>query len=150
MILYLDSSSIVKLHVSEDGSDVTREAVARAASHATSWLAYAEVRAALARARRGKRIRTESGYRREVRDFESRWVDPMSYAKVGSSSEVIRVAGNLAETHSLTGFDAVHLASAIALRDRIEEPVVFSSWDKRLTQAAEAEGFALAHRAASP
>ncbi len=150
MILYLDSSSIVKLHVAEDGSDVTRAAIERAERHATSWVAYAEVRAALARARRGERIRTKRDYQREIRDFESRWVDPLSYLKVGVSSGLVHIAGNLAEKHSLTGFDAVHLASAIALRDSIAEPVEFSAWDKDLKRAAKKEGFALAHSPVQP
>ncbi len=48
MILYLDTSALVKLYVSEEGSEIVRGAVESAGRVATSRIAYAEARAALA------------------------------------------------------------------------------------------------------
>ena len=48
MTLYLDTSSLVKLYVSETGSDAIRQLVAGATVVATSVVAYVETRAALA------------------------------------------------------------------------------------------------------
>ena len=52
MILYLDTSALVKLYVQEPGTDAVKAWVAEAEAAATSWVAYAETRAAFARARR--------------------------------------------------------------------------------------------------
>lgn len=42
----------------------------------------------------------------------------------------------------LRGFDAVHLASAIALRDGLGTDVVFAAFDPQLWRAAERSHFA--------
>ena len=49
MILYLDTSALVKLYVREHGSAAVRALVERADVVATSVVAYAEARAAFAR-----------------------------------------------------------------------------------------------------
>ena len=49
MILYLDTSALVKLYVDEAASDVVRRAVADVTHVATSRVAYPEARAAFAR-----------------------------------------------------------------------------------------------------
>ena len=49
MILYLDTSALVKLYVDEAGSDVVQAAVSAATHVATSRVAYPEARSAFAR-----------------------------------------------------------------------------------------------------
>src|SRR6201999_2901363 len=44
-----------------------------------------------------------------------------------------RAAGELAERHALRGYDAVHLASALAIED---EGLVVATWDRDLATAA--------------
>jgi uncharacterized protein len=52
--------------------------------------------------------------------------------------ELAHRAGDLAEEHALSGFDAVHLASAVLLQgDRF----IFATWDRKLHAAAQAHGF---------
>jgi uncharacterized protein len=53
-------------------------------------------------------------------------------------------AGDLAEKHLLRGFDAVHLASAVILREELTEPIRFLAFDDRLMTAAAAEGLVTA------
>ena len=52
MTLYVDTSSLIKLYVTEAGSDRVRQLVGKASVVATSVVAYPETRAALARLRR--------------------------------------------------------------------------------------------------
>lgn len=52
MTLYLDTSSLVKLYVTEAGSAEVHQLVGDANVVATSVVAYADMRAALARLRR--------------------------------------------------------------------------------------------------
>ena len=56
---------------------------------------------------------------------------------------LMRLAGDLATTHGLRGYDAVHLAAAHLVRAN-----VFSSADDRLCEAASAHGFHVANPSA--
>jgi len=60
--------------------------------------------------------------------------------RIKASEALIQEAASLAERHRLRGYDAIHLASAILLKNRLAEPVVFSSWDVALEAAARREG----------
>jgi uncharacterized protein len=131
--LYLDTSSLVKLYVQEAGSDDVRGLVDRAAVVATSVVAYAETRAALARLRR-ERALTPAKLAAAKRAFESDWP---SYLALDVTASVAREAGELAERHRLRGFDAIHLASfAEVTRRAVPDETGFSSFDDRLNKAA--------------
>jgi predicted nucleic acid-binding protein len=130
--LYLDTSALVKLYVEEEGSALVREAVEQAGTVATSAVAYAEARAAFARIRRERRL-SLSDHRRVVRDFDADW---QRYVSLEVTESLIRRAAELAESHALRAYDAIHLASARLLRERLKEPVVFSAWDSGLVEAA--------------
>lgn len=140
MILYLDSSNVVKLYVEEEDSTNVEQVVHRADRVSSSRIGYAEVRAALAAAWRAERL-AERPYRDLVQTFDRDW---RRYIKVSPSEAIIRLAANLAEKHGLRGYDAVHLASALSLKSLTPEPVSFSSRDQDLAEAASAEGLALA------
>ena len=143
MILYQDTNSIVKGYIrDEKGIHETREAVEEADVLATSAIAYAEVRAAFARARREARFVDKDEYPAVLRDFQRDW---RHYAKVTVASSLIRMAGDLAEEHALRGYDAVYLASALTLRERVPDSITISTWDNELSEAAVREGFSLAY-----
>jgi len=136
LIAYLDTSALVKLFVMEVGSRTLRALIERFAASATSVIAYAEARAAFARRHR-ERTLSSAQYQRVVAEFEERWETLLG---VEASMPVIRVAGTLAERHSLRGFDAIHLASGLDLQTRLPEPITFCCADARLNAAAAAEG----------
>ena len=146
MILYVDSSSIVSLHLQEPGRHETmKETIAKADFVSCSLIAYAEVRAALARASREPQRRPRLDnlrYQEVLLDFARDW---RKYVRVPTSNKLVRLAGDLADKHALRGYDAVHLASAMALGDRIPEAVAFSTWDDSLGNAAVKEGLQRAH-----
>jgi predicted nucleic acid-binding protein len=131
--LYLDTSSAIKLYVSEAGSDEVRTLVEGAAVVATSVVTYAETRAALARLRR-ERALTAASFRSAKREFEEQWP---SFLKLDATDALCRAAGELAELYRLRGFDSVHLASfaEVARRAGLRE-TRFSSFDDRLNEAA--------------
>jgi uncharacterized protein len=70
--LYLDTSSLVKLYVAEPGGEQVRGHVDRATIVATSVIAYAEARAALARRRRERALRP-AAFAAAKRKFEEDW-----------------------------------------------------------------------------
>jgi predicted nucleic acid-binding protein len=130
--LYLDTSSLVKLYVTEAGSDTVRQLVGDAMVVATSVVAYAETRAALARLRRegGLSAAKLSSVKRE---FEGDWP---AYLTIEVTDSLSRLAGDLAERYGLRGFDSIHLASfADVARQAGVRETRFSSFDGRLTQA---------------
>jgi predicted nucleic acid-binding protein len=138
--LYLDTSALVKIYVDEAGSAGCRQAVGEADLIATSALAYVEARAAFSRRRREGGLPPKS-YRRVIADLDDDWP---SYAVVDVTEGVIREGARLAERHRLRAYDAVHLASATALREvGGVEPVMFASWDAVLGRAARREGLSL-------
>lgn len=133
-IVYFDSSAFVKLFVEEEGSDVTAELWDRCDLPISSRLAYPEVRASIAAARRDHRL-TEADERLAVHLWEQYWA---AVRIVELTEQVGATAGALAGDHGLRGADAVHLASARAVAPN----VIVAVWDLRLASAARQLGFA--------
>lgn len=139
MILYMDTSALMKVYIEEDGSEVARRLVT-GADLAMSRVGYAEARAGLARALRAGRL-DERSFPTVLRSFEERWT---LVSVVEITESLVREAGDLAQEHALRGFDAIHLASGLTFQRESGEPVTFSAWDGLLLGAAEAEGLAVA------
>jgi predicted nucleic acid-binding protein len=131
--VYLDTSSAIKLYISEAGSDEVRRLARDATIVATSAVTYAETRAALARLRRESAL-TVATFRSAKRQFEDQWPN---FMKLDATDALYRTAGEFAERYRLRGFDSVHLASfaEVALRAGLRE-TRFSSFDDRLNEAA--------------
>ncbi|OGA14562.1 MAG: hypothetical protein A3D95_03135 [Betaproteobacteria bacterium RIFCSPHIGHO2_12_FULL_69_13] len=136
MILYLDTSALVKLYVSETGSAALRRRASEAEALATSMVAYAEARSALARLLRAG----HTDARRHARRLQRLNRDWDDYLRVELTPEVVRSAGDLAEAHALRGFDAIHLASGLWLKERTTGGLVFAVHDRRLHAAAGRAG----------
>jgi predicted nucleic acid-binding protein len=134
-IAYFDSSALVKLVIEERGSREVATLWDGADAVVTSRVAHPEVRAALAAAHRDRRL-DDTDHERAKHD----WHDFHSALRMVEVTELLEDnAGRLAETHALSGFDAIHLASALTLADA---PLVLSTWDTRLLRAARVVGLA--------
>ena len=140
MILYLDTSSLVKLYVPEMKSAAVKRLVDAAEVIATSRIAYAEARSAFARKRRERGV-SPTDYRTIMQDFDHDWEN---YFVVDVSDALVKLGGLLAEKHALRGFDAIHLASAVIIKKQGDRPVSFSCFDASLTRAARREGLTIA------
>lgn len=122
--------------VIEDGSELVAELWGTRHRAASSSLSYPEGRAALAAARRAGRL-TANGYRRALEDFEAAQSELLL---VGIDEPLARHAGELADDLGLRGYDAVHLASSLALG----ADTTLIAWDNDLRQAATRSGCAVA------
>ena len=135
MILYLDTSSLIKLYVEEEGSETVRADVAGAEIIATSLLSYPEARAALARLRRERSL-TPAEHRRAKSAFDQDWE---RYLVVLVAEPICRDAASLAESHGLRAYDSVNLECYRTLLLQGGGDVRFSSFDRRLNQVAARE-----------
>ena len=107
MIVYLDTSALVKLYVQEVGSTEVKRAVARADLVATSLIAYVEVRSAFARRHRLADI-DDAALKRHEHEFEQGW---NRLDRLPVDATTIHRAGELAEQYRLKAYDALHLAT---------------------------------------
>lgn len=132
-LVYLDTSALVKLCVLETGSPLAVGLWKHADALVTSRIADAEVRSVLAAAERIGRI--DAAPAAQARD---KWTELWpSLAIVEVTAALAQHAGDLADRRPLRAGDALHLASALLLR---EASPVFAAWDHRLADAARAEG----------
>ncbi len=133
MIVYADTSALVKLFVVEEHSEATRDMLLQARMMGTGLLARAELGAALARgARRGLLSDAEAMEAR--RQIEMVWP---TWIRIGVDEELILQAEALAWEYHLRGYDAVHLASALIWQEHIEHPVVLATFDRELWEATQ-------------
>ena len=136
MIVYLDTSSLVKLYVEEEDSSMIADLVSSATVVATSLVAYTEARSAFARRLREKAF-NRGEYKKIVAGLDRDWERFMA---LSVTRELVWTAGDFAEKHRLRGFDAIHLASAAILKQEISGHVLFSCADQRLQKASKREG----------
>lgn len=142
---YLDASAFSKRFLREPGSEWVNREMQFAATIllASSELLSVEVVSAVSRAYREKRI---SIHRRnsvveQVREEVASFLET-----VPLTQPILKAASALTLTHGLRAYDAVHLATAIQVRNRFVQLAfpapIFVSADTELLAAAKSEGFA--------
>lgn len=131
MIVYLDTSALIKLYVKEEGTALVLKMLKSADLVATSKVAYVEARAAIARLRREGLLK-EQAYQLVKESFQQDW---NNYLLVELSNTVINMGGEMTESYKLRGFDAIHLASALMLKKQLEQDITGGCWDARLWDA---------------
>lgn len=102
---------------------------------ATATITYAELYAGITRNYRHGHLSQEQ-YERTCRQVEEEWP---AYVLVELRDDVLQIARKLIQRHALRGFDAIHLASALSLKARLEEEFTFIASDERLLRTAAAE-----------
>ena len=134
-MIYLDTSALIKRFVNEKGSPLVRSLVTERGPVATAKIAYAEIFAGLARKFREGHL-PRNLHALACRQFERDW---RAYLRVDLQDDVLYLARDLVQRHPLRGFDAVHLASALSLKNALGENITFAAADGRLLRAAGAE-----------
>lgn len=136
MILYFDTSALVKLYVVEEGSEVTRSAAKEAGILAVSRVAWVEFHSAMAR--RARQVPADASALDEARNvLASQWAD---FLVLDVSQRIVELAGEHADLYALRACDAVQLATADYLAEHSERSVGFACFDRRLNKAATALG----------
>ncbi|MEX5215537.1 MAG: type II toxin-antitoxin system VapC family toxin [Nitrospiraceae bacterium] len=133
-MLYWDTSALVKQYIVERGTETVQRWQAESA--ATCMIAFTEVYSAVMRRRREGSL-SESVARSILQTFRQDW---SSYLRVPVHEEVITRGAALIEQYKLRTLDALHLASALGLREELEEAIALIAADGDLLNAASAEG----------
>jgi predicted nucleic acid-binding protein len=137
MILYLDTSSLVKLYVKEAHTSLVKKWIEEAEIVATCRIAYPETMSAISRRFRQGDISKED-YDLLVTKFSNEWG-----RFVAIDFDELE-AGRLVNLYGLKGFDAVHLSAANLLRSNQDNiSLSFSSFDEKLNESASTEGFTI-------
>lgn len=138
MILYLDTSALLKLYLAESDSERMQQVVKGAEATYTHLITYAEMRAALAQAVRMKRL-SAATRTRQIREFDADW---SAIHVIAVDEPLVRRAAEHAETFGLRGYDSVHLAAAERAFEAAAWPPMFAlaAFDSNLCAGAHALG----------
>jgi uncharacterized protein len=145
---YFDTSALAKLYVQETGSAYVSNIVntkneRQRPSHQIAFakIGLAEVSAAIARRERLEEISQPTRrrlYQQIIQDSYAR------FRLLNITDSIVYLAASLTQRIALRGYDAVHLATAIELNQRMLQmrrpPIIFVSADDALCQASSAEG----------
>lgn len=137
MIAYFDASAYAKNYIVEPGRDLVIEYLQKADAVAAHEIGYVEISGALARACREQRLTTKQ-WQEAQNQFDQDWE---SVLVVTCDTALIRAAAALTSSFPLQAYDAMHLASAIILREVSRLPVDFVCFDNVLNKAATKSGF---------
>lgn len=136
MILFLDTSALVKLYIVEADSLTVHEAVARAETVAVCRIAWAEACAALAR--RAREVPADEAAIMAARQALAQ--DWPHFLIVEVTQPVVERAAEFADTFAVRGYDSVQLAAACEILAVAPGEVAFSCFDNRLNKAARVLG----------
>jgi uncharacterized protein len=132
LILFCDTSALVKLYVREDGTDEVTEQAAACEVVAVSRITWVELMSALAR--RAREQPQDIALLAQVRQQVA--LDWPRYLKVELTQALLELAGDYAEAFALRAYDSVQLASAQTLHREMPGQVRFACSDSRLVKAA--------------
>lgn len=136
MILFCDTSALVKLYIREDHSDTMLALAESASAISVCRIAWAEMMAALAR-----RLRENPADGGSIETARARLkVDWPRYAVVEITQPMMELAGEYADTFALRGYDSIQLAAARTVQQVTAEEIHFACYDSRLQKAAKVLG----------
>jgi predicted nucleic acid-binding protein len=136
VILYLDSSALVKFYVEERGSAEVLQTYREAQQAATAVISRVEVSAGLAKAQRMGRV-PGTDARRALDLFRKEWP---RIAHVRVDEGLVARADSFAWEYGLRGYDAVHLAAGLNWQESLGLQVWLATFDEALWRAAEIAG----------
>ena len=136
MIIYLDSSAIVKRYIEEAGTSAVNSLFAETNNIGTNLVARAEVAAGFMRAARIHLISRDDALS-ALEKFRSEWE---SYQRLSVTEATVLRADDLVIQYDLRGYDAVHLAAAVIWQEAIGDIITLATFDQKLWEAAKEYG----------
>jgi predicted nucleic acid-binding protein len=133
VLLFCDTSALIKLLIDEPDSAQIHQASERAGLIAACRITWAEAMAAMARRQRNDPTSADDIETARQR-LTMLW---SSFTIVEVSQKLVEAAGRFADGFALKGYDSVQLAAAHELHVNTEQKVLFACYDRRLNQAAQ-------------
>ena len=133
MILFCDTSALLKLFIDEQDSESMIKARSSSEGIAVCRITWAESMAAFAQRTRFKGA-NQAGLAQARSMFEQAWP---GFAIADVTQSLVEQAGVFSEAFALRGYDSVQLAAAHQLHEQFALPLTFACFDRRLNQAAK-------------
>lgn len=133
MILFCDTSALLKLFIDEQDSESMIKAHSSSEGIAVCRITWAESMAAFAQRTRFKGA-NQAGLAQARSIFEQAWP---GFAIADVTQSLVEKAGVFSEAFALRGYDSVQLAAAHQLHEQFALPLTFACFDRRLNQAAK-------------
>lgn len=138
MLVFMDTSVLLKLYLDEEDSGMARSVLESDAEIAAASITHVEMHSALSRRHREGTL-SQGNLEKILHAFEADW---FHFGKVPPDPVVLRKAAKICLLHPLRSLDAIQLSSALAISEDRQEPFVFLTADKRLEAAARREKLA--------
>lgn len=139
MILYLDTSALVKAYLTESFSQEVLTAMKHAEITASHRMAYVEAHATFSRVGREKKL-SEQECLSVKKSFNQDWEN---YLHIENTQSLMLRAADLADAFALRAYDSVHLAAADELLRQSKQKITFACFDNQLNKAAHILGLLL-------
>ena len=136
MILFCDTSALLKLYIDEPGSNAVKARLHEAEAVAVCRIAWAEAQAALSR--RARETPEDAVTLEQAKAALA--ADWPHYVVMEVNQALVERAGEYADTFALRAYDSVQLAAAFETGLIAQTPVLFACFDSRLNKAAKLLG----------
>ncbi len=136
MILFCDTSALLKLYIVEAGSDALKVLVQEAEAVAVCRIAWAEAYAALSR--RAREVPEDASLIEQAKAAIA--ADWPHFVVLEIDQPLVELAGEYADTFALRGYDSIQLAAAFEAGRISQTPLFFACYDMRLNKAAKLLG----------
>jgi len=136
MILFCDTSALIKLYIVETGSVELKAKVLEADAVAVCRIAWAEAHAALSR--RAREVPEDALLIEQAKAALA--VDWSHFVVLEIDQRLVELAGEYADTFALRGYDSIQLAAAFEVGRISQTPIFFACFDIRLNKAAKLLG----------
>lgn len=133
MILFCDTSALIKLYIVEPGSKELKRNATQAEAVAVCRIAWAEAHAALSR--RAREVPKDTAITEQAKAALAK--DWPRFVVLEVTQALVERAGEYADTFALRGYDSIQLAAAFEARRTSGLPIFFASFDTRLNKAAK-------------
>lgn len=136
MILFCDTSALVKLYIVEVGSDELKARVLEAEAVAVCRIAWAEAYAAFSR--RAREVPEDAMFIEQAKAALA--ADWPHFVALDIDQSLVERAGEYADTFALRGYDSIQLAAAFEAGRVSQSAILFACFDMRLNKAARLLG----------
>ena len=136
MILFCDTSALLKLYIVEAGSAELKAHIAKVEAVAVCRIAWAEAHAALSR--RAREVPVDAPLIEQAKSALA--ADWPHFVVLEIDQTLVELAGEYADTFALRGYDSIQLAAAVETGRIAQTPILFACYDLRLNKAAKVLG----------